>query len=408
MTFAIPDAVAGTVHSLSGVELPAYIYDLANLRGHARYIRSALPRQVELYYAVKANPEPEILAALGDIIDGFEVSSGGELAHVAKAAPGRPLAFGGPGKTLEELMAALRHGVHRIHVESLAELHMLAHLTADRRPAVPIGVLLRVNLPVGSDMLNGSALAMGGRATPFGLDPIQADAAARFLVGGGCPGLRWDGIHAHLASGVDADDLLTVAESVVRWSVALGERYGVELAEVNLGGGMNVDYTAPDVRFDWSAYGMGLGRIAESHAGLRLRIEPGRALTAYCGWYVSEVLDVKPSHGAEFAVIRGGTHHLRTPAAKGHNQPCGVISIESWEHKWPRPSASSSAVTFCGQLCTPKDVLAQSVSVDRLRAGDRAVFGMTGAYAWNISHRDFLMHPPPTFHFVAGGEYAEI
>lgn len=50
-------------------------------------------------------------------------------------------------------------------------------------------------------------------------------------------------------------------------------------------------------------------------------------------------------------------------------------------------------MTLAGQLCTPKDVLA-------LRAGDRVVFSLAGAYAWNISHHDFLMHPRPGFHFL--------
>jgi diaminopimelate decarboxylase len=61
---------------------------------------------------------------------------------------------------------------------------------------------------------------------------------------------------------------------------------------------------------------------------------------------------------------------------------------------------SAQAVTITGQLCTPKDVLARRVTVKRLRAGDVVAFGMAGAYAWNISHHGFLMHPPPAFHYL--------
>ncbi|MFG1794841.1 type III PLP-dependent enzyme [Nocardia sp. NPDC049149] len=399
---ALTEPVLAKVTALSGTELPAYLYDLGALRDHAAFVRAALPDAVELYYAAKANPEPEILAALSDIVDGFEVSSGGELAHVAKAVPQRPLAFGAPGKTLDELTAALEHGVHRMHVESATELRMLAALTANRPASAPIGVLLRVNLAVDGGALADSALAMGGRPTPFGLDPAQADALAAELADGRYPGLRWHGVHAHLASGLDAAELVEVAASIVNWSTALAARHGVELTEVNVGGGMNVDYTAPESRFDWRAYGRGLGRIAEANPGLRLRIEPGRALTAYCGWYATEVLDVKLSHGTEFAVVRGGTHHLRTPATKGHDQPCAIVPVDSWPHPWQRPTAGQQEVTVTGQLCTPKDLLAQHVAAPGLRAGDRVVFGLTGAYAWNISHHDFLMHPSPTFHFLGG------
>jgi diaminopimelate decarboxylase len=62
---------------------------------------------------------------------------------------------------------------------------------------------------------------------------------------------------------------------------------------------------------------------------------------------------------------------------------------------------TGQAVTITGQLCTPKDVLARRVPVGRLRAGDLVAFGLAGAYAWNISHHGFLMHPAPAFHYLA-------
>ncbi|MGW6399470.1 type III PLP-dependent enzyme [Streptomyces sp. NPDC055134] len=394
-------AARARVQSLSCQELPAYVYDLAALREHAAAVRAALPERVELYYAAKANPEPEILAALAPYVDGYEVSSGGELAHVAKAVSGEsPLAFGGPGKTPAEIAAALEQGVQRFHVESVHELRMLAELAGRVAPDTRVAVLLRFNLPVADGSLAGSSLAMGGRPTPFGLDPSQADTVVRALTDGTYPHLELRGIHAHLASGLAAPEQLEVAESVVTWAVCLADRHSIRLAEVNVGGGMNVDYAAPGRRFDWSAYGAGLARLADAHPDLTLRIEPGRALTAYCGWYATEVLDVKESHGEEFAVVRGGTHHLRTPATKGHDQPCTVLPVDEWPHPWPRPSARQDRVTLTGQLCTPKDVLARQVPAPGLSAGDRVAFSLAGAYAWNISHHDFLMHPRPGFHFL--------
>ncbi|MDF3146996.1 MULTISPECIES: type III PLP-dependent enzyme [unclassified Streptomyces] len=389
-------AVRDRVLSLPSVELPAYVYDLTALRTHAAAVRDALPERVELYYAAKANPEPEILAALGPYVDGYEVSSGGELAHVAGAVPGRPLAFGGPGKTPGEVTAALETGVERFHVESLHELCMLAELARSYAPGRRVAVLPRVNLPVADGSLAGSSLAMGGRPTPFGMDPAQAADAVRALTDGTYPHLELRGIHAHLASGLQAAEQVAVAESVVGWATGLG----VPLAEVNVGGGMHVDYADPRRRFDWATYGKGLARLAEAHPELTLRIEPGRALTAYCGWYATEVLDVKHSHGEQFGVVRGGTHHLRTPATKGHDQPCSVLPVDAWPHPWPRPAADGEQVTLAGQLCTPKDLLARHVPAPGLRAGDRVAFSLAGAYAWNISHHDFLMHPRPGFHFL--------
>jgi diaminopimelate decarboxylase len=394
--------------SLPPARLPAYVYDLAALSTHAAAVRAALPPRTELYYAAKANPEPRILAALAPHTDGFEVSSGGELAHVAEAVPGHPLAFGGPGKTPAEIAAALDRGVRRFHVESTHELRVLAHLVdpvgagATPRPD-PVAVLLRVNLAVPGGLLASGALAMGGRPTPFGLDPAEVPTAVRMLTDGSCPGLELTGVHAHLASGLVAPELAAVAGAVADWAADLARDHGVTLRELNLGGGMAVDYAHPGAHFDWAGYATALARIADAHPGVVLRIEPGRALTAYCGWYVTDVLDVKRSHGEDFAVVRGGTHHLRTPAARGHDQPCTVLPVSDWPHPWPRPALAPGRVTFAGQLCTPKDVLARAVPFPRpLRAGDRVLFALAGAYAWNISHHDFLMHPHPSTYFVGG------
>ncbi|MEV7123029.1 type III PLP-dependent enzyme [Kitasatospora griseola] len=380
-------------------ELPAYLYDLVALRAHAAEVRAALPDRVELYYAAKANPEAPILAALHGLVDGYEVSSGGELAHVHATVPDAPLAFGGPGKSPEEIAAALRlPAVRRWHVESERELRALA-ATADR----PVDVLLRANLPVGDSTLDGAALAMGGRPTPFGMDPDRIEDCLALLASPGFERLRLRGIHAHLASGLTAAEQLRVAERIVGWSADLAARHRLPLHEVNVGGGMAVDYGDPDARFDWPAFGEGLDRLLARHPGLTtLRIEPGRALTAHCGWYATEVLDVKHSHGEDFAVVRGGTHHLRTPATRGHSQPFTVLPVEDWPHPWPRPAAADTRVTVSGQLCTPKDVLATRAPVAELRAGDRLLFATAGAYAWNISHHEFLMHPRPAFHYLDG------
>jgi diaminopimelate decarboxylase len=350
---------------------PAYVYDLAGLGAHAAAVRAAVP--VEIFYAAKANPDPRLLAALAPYLDGVEVSSGGELAHVRAALPGARVAFGGPGKTDEELASAVGAGVDRIHVESPRELQRLAALRRET------DVLLRVNLPVA---ISGASLRMSG---PFGMDPEGLGACLDILER--TRWLRLRGLHAHLASGLAAEPLLEVAAQVLGW--ARTRLDGPE--EVDLGGGMAVDYGEPGSRFDWAAYGTGLASLRRS--GETLRIEPGRALTAYCGWYVTDVLDLKRSHGEWYAVLRGGTHHLRTPVTKGHDQPFTVLPVGAGP-------AAGGEMTLVGQLCTPKDVFARRVPVDRLAVGDVVAFALAGAYAWNISHHDFLMHPKPAFAYV--------
>lgn len=359
---------------------PVYVHDLDGLATHAGSIRAALPPRVELLYAVKANPDPGVLRTLAPVVDGFEAASRGELRRLAEVLPGRaPAAYAGPGKTDEDLAAALAAGVDRVHVESPAELRRLGALAVTA--GTPARVLLRVNLPVHAP---GASLVMGGGPSPFGMDPSDAVECARRPPAG----VEVRGVHAHLASGLDAPLAGAVAAAVVRWSVT-----EVGAAEVDVGGGMAVDYADPAGRFDWVSYGRTLAELLDAYPGLRLRIEPGRSITAYCGAYLAEVIDVKRSHGEWFVVVAGGTHHLRTPAAKGHAQPFTVHRRQVAGG----PRTDGGPVTVVGQLCTPKDVLSRSATAGPIGVGDVLAFAMAGAYAWNISHRDFLLHDPPAF-----------
>jgi diaminopimelate decarboxylase len=293
--------------------------------------------------------------------------------------------------------------VERIHVESPYELARLAAIAEATGRAAD--VLLRVNLAGDqgdrsgrSDQRDRAALAMSG---PFGMDPDAIEACRSILdtTSRTRPPvrlrLRLRGIHAHLASGLDAPAMVLQAEEILTWARLWLAEAGCAAPEINLGGGMAVDYADPARVFDWTGYARRVAALAGP--GERLRIEPGRAVSVYCGWYVTDVLDVKRAHGDWFAVLRGGTMHIRTPVTKQHDQPCTVITRGG---DGPGPSVHGERVTLVGQLCTPKDVFARQVPIAAIGVGDLVAFSMAGAYAWNISHHDFLMHPKPTFSYI--------
>lgn len=382
--------------------LPAYLYDLDHLDTHVATLCTHVRRaaveaglRVEVLHAVKANPDPEVLRTIARHIDGLEVASGGELSHVRRHLPDVALAFGGPGKTDAELAAALAAGVERFHVESPLELRRLD--AAARAMGTVAQVLLRVNIP-GDGSGGVAVLTMGGTPSPFGMDPADADACAG--VRETMPGIELVGVHAHLGSGLDAVACAAQGDTVLAWALDFAHRHRILLREINIGGGMEVDYRRPGTVFDWDGYATTLVAMARTRLGGRLapmlRMEPGRAVGAYSGWYATSVLELKRSHDEWFAVCLGGTHHLRTPAAKGHDQPLAVLPVQEWDRTWGRPVTDGSPLTFVGQLCTPKDVLARRVEVGRVQVGDLVVFALAGAYALNISHRDFLLHPAPT------------
>lgn len=372
--------------------LCAYVYDLEGLRRHAARVADSLPAGCELFYAIKANSDLPILQTLAPLVHGFEVSSGGELAWVREHFPDMPVIFSGPGKLDSELQAALDNQVDCLHVESLNELQRLARI-ATRNGKTP-AVLLRINLAL--DDLAETSLMMGGKPTPFGIPTQQLEECLGWLCSH--PDIRLRGFHFHLLSHqLDAQAHLQLLAAYLNQVRQWCAQYRLTIDHINVGGGIGINYRQPDRQFDWTAFSSRLAALLDKSAlpGVGMRFELGRYITAACGYYAMQVIDIKQSYGKTFLVGRGGSHHFRTPCAQGHSHPFHVLPVDAWPYPFPRPLASNEKVSIVGQLCTPKDLLAFDAPVEIARCNDLLVFPYAGAYAWHISHHDFLRHPYP-------------
>ncbi|MCA0988543.1 type III PLP-dependent enzyme [Guptibacillus algicola] len=381
----------------------AYVYDLDHLKQHAQTIKNSLPDFCELYYAVKANPAEQILQTLEPIVDGFEVASIGEINKVDELSE-KPMLFGGPGKKDHEIIEAMERNVDYLNVESVHELNRMAYLAEQAQVKIP--VLLRVNL---STNVSDSHIRMSGVPTQFGIDERDIpDVIVKALT---YEQIEIKGFHFHaMSNNLDADAHLRFVEMVIEKALAWREHYDLEAPIIDIGGGIGINYWDTSNPFDWDMLAKGLSTFQAKYnnKNLTLFLEIGRYMTAGCGSYVSEVLDVKSNHGEHFAVLRGGSHHLRLPAAWKMSHPFRIHSVEEWRYPFERPGILNTEVTVAGELCTPNDVLVRKEYVDRLRAGDIMVFEYAGAYGWTISHHDFLSHPHPEHVFVMNNEINKV
>jgi len=393
VTETIPERVRKALLALPAPRC-AYVYDRAVLKATAAATRSALPKGSSLLYAVKANGHPDVIAGLASEVDGYEVGSGGELAlaRIARGGPGAgtEIVFGGPAKTEAELEAAVEADA-TVNVESALELRRLA--VAAESAGVRVRVALRVNRP--GAVLPGTH-QMSGVPTQFGIDEDEVGDVV--WLASGHPSLRLTGFALHAVSNnLDAAAHAAYVTEAVHWSLEAARRYGIVLETVNVGGGFGIDYTGAR-RFDLDVLADGLAESAQLlPEGVRLVFELGRFLVADAGWYAAEVLDLKRNGSRWFAVLRGGTHHFRLPAAWGYDHPFHVIPVPDWPRPYDRPEVTDVAVDVVGELCTPRDVLCRGQRVERLRVGDLLVFPRAGAYGWDISHHEFLRHDPPEF-----------
>jgi diaminopimelate decarboxylase len=368
---------------------PFYAYDRALIEARVAALRAAMPPELRLHYAVKANPLPEVIGCLAPLVDGLDVASGGELerALAAGMAPER-VSFAGPGKTDAELQAAASAGI-TVNLESAGEMRRLAGIAAslDVRPRVAV----RVN-PLFE--LRQSGMRMGGGAKPFGVDEEQVPELLAELAG--LP-LEFAGFHIFAGSQIlDEQVLIDCLAGTVELAIRLAAAAPAPVRYVNLGGGFGIPYFPGERALDVGRIGAALGGLLARLRGAcpqaAAAIELGRFLVGEAGVYVARVVDRKVSRGKVFLVTDGGLHHhLALSGNFGQvirkNYPVGIAG------RIDLPATETVDVVGC--LCTPLDRLGDNVALPAADVGDLLVVFQSGAYGASASPAGFLGHPPP-------------
>ncbi|MDQ0219299.1 type III PLP-dependent enzyme [Peribacillus cavernae] len=374
----------------------AYLYDLSKLRHHVHRLMTTLPSSCRLFYAIKANSDVTLLKTLAPIVHGFEVASLGEIEKVRAVDKKIPILFGGPGKTQKEIEGAIHYGVTLLHVESLHELQLVNHIASQK--GTTVSILLRVNL---RSSVPNAQLKMAGVPTQFGIDEVEvpnAIALAKCL-----PNLKLLGFHFHaMSNNGDSKTHAYFVDHCFEMEKTWQKEWDIDISYINVGGGIGINYQDVEEQFDWDDFMKCVKKVVEKHkdANWQTLFECGRYITSSCGYYAAEVLDIKQNHGKNFCVVRGGSHHLRLPAAWKQSHPFTIVPVEKWPYPFTRPEVNESVITVAGELCTPNDVLARDISVPRVRVGDILLFSYAGAYGWAISHHDFLSHPHPEHLYI--------
>lgn len=380
--FAFGDTVCDDLAETYGT--PIFAYSGARARDGFLELRKVLPERVRLAYAVKANPHPGLLRLFAGLGASFDCASGGELRRVAELGlpPGR-MFYAGPGKRGNELALALEMGA-RMQAEGWEDLARLEAMGTS-----PIEVNLRVHPATGASETN--PIIGGTGPSAFGVDE---EAVPELLQRArGLRRVRIRGLHVFAASNQrDAEKLLATHAMVLEMAEGLRARHNLDIAQIDLGGGLGVPYGPDEPPLDLGALGRGLAALLERHAWFQgeLVLEPGRFLAAACGIYLVRVLRVKESRGTRFVILEGGINHLLRPLLTG--EPFPVKATE--KHRDALGPRRTRPATLVGPLCTSLDRLGE-VALPELAPGDLLAFGMTGAYGFTEAMAPFLSHESP-------------
>ncbi len=369
---------------------PFYAYDRAVIDQRIQALRAVLPDSIRLHYAVKANPMPELVQHVAQQVDGLDIASRGELTLALQTTTDpQHISFTGPGKSTDELQAAINSGVI-LNIESATEMRRIAGLAAGS------GACPRVTLRVNPDFeLKSSGMRMGGGATPFGIDAEQMPALLKELAN---LNLAFWGFHIFAGSqNLRAPAIIEAQNATLALAVRLAEHTPSPVRLLNMGGGFGIPYFPGEQPLDMKPIGENLARLAEQAKNAlpdaELALESGRYLVGEAGVYVCRVLDKKMSRGQIFLVTDGGLHqHLAASGNFGQvirkNYPV-VIGNKIGEEK-------TEVVNIVGRLCTPLDLLASKVELPMAEIGDLVVILQSGAYGLTASPTAFLSHPAPT------------
>ncbi len=354
---------------------PRYVYHPAAAAAQARRLRRELPAAGRLYYALKANPHPALVAAVVGEGFGLECVSAAEVARARElAGPAVPLLFTPNFCPVSEYGAAFAAG---------AEVVVDGAEVLAAAPEVFRGRTVGLRVDPGRGLGHHEKVHTAGAQAKFGtpLDEVAAFAAAAATAG-----VRVNGLHAHPGSGILDPAAWGGTGRLLAGLVPLFPG----LAWLDLGGGLGVPQRPGDAPLDLAALGAVLDAVA---AGLRtgrgaapeLRLEPGRFLVSAAGVLVAPVTQVRRRGGLWFAGVATGMNSLLRPALYG-----------AWHtiHNLTRlDEPATERYHVVGPLCESSDVLGRDRRLPRTRPGDVLLIENAGAYGAVMSSRYNLREP---------------
>ena len=350
------------------IETPFYYYDTDLLRDTLRAINQEVAKHegFVVHYAIKANANPKVLNIIAQAGLGADCVSGGEIkASLSAGFSPRKIVYAGVGKADWEINLGLDKDISCFNVESTAELEVINEL-AGRRGKIA-RVALRINPDVGAH--THSNITTGLAENKFGI--AMRDMESVIEIATEMANIQLIGLHFHIGSQIlNMGDFAALCNRVNDLQRQL-ERRKIMLENINVGGGLGIDYTHPNrVSIpDFKSYFDTYARLLRLREGQKLHFELGRAVVAQCGSLITRTLYVKQGAVKQFAIVDAGMTDLIRPALYQAYHKIENISSDG-------PKATYDVV---GPICESSDVFGKSVDLNETKRGDLIAIRAAGA-----------------------------
>lgn len=371
------------------LDTPFYYYDLDCLRETLCTIQrcTADRPNFHVHYAIKANANPRLLRLIQEAGLGADCVSGGEVeAALSQGFPADRIVFAGVGKTDREIRLALQAGIHSFNVESLPELEAIHELaTAMGKKA---RVAFRINPNV--DAHTHAKITTGLNENKFGLaleDCLPAIRRAEAL-----EGVEYVGLHFHIGSQITELEPFEALCARINDLQDELEAAGIQTPNINVGGGLGIDYEAPDENPipNFEGYFATFASHLRLRPGQQLHFELGRSVVAACGTLIARTLYVKQGHEKQFVIVDAGFTDLVRPAMYGSHHFTQNLSAQD--------EGELQRYDVVGPICESSDVFSKDELLPPTRRGDFIAFRSAGAYG-EVMASQYNLRRLPAAHF---------
>ncbi|HKL86422.1 MAG TPA: type III PLP-dependent enzyme [Treponemataceae bacterium] len=361
------------------LETPCVVINLRSIKKNYVRLQNSFP-YAQIYYAVKANPHPKVIALLAELGSSFDIASRYELDKVlAQGVTSDRISYGNTIKKAKDIAYFYEKGVRMYATDSKEDLKNIAiHAPGSR-------VYVRI-------LVENSSTADWPLSRKFGCHP---DMAYDLMVHARDAGLTPYGISFHVGSQQrdigQWDDAIAKTKYLM---TSLEEEEDIRLQMINLGGGFPASYIQPTN--DLKEYASEITRYLGDDFGENIPsiiLEPGRSLVGNSGILMSEIV----------LISRKNNTSLYRWVYQDTGKFNGLIETLDESIKYPvislkdGPNAKTGEVILAGPTCDSFDIMYENTKYKLpldLKVGDRLYWLSTGAYTSSYASVEFNGFPP--------------
>jgi len=375
---------------------PLYVLDEGLIRENCCIYKNALDRNYKgngmVLYASKAFCTMAMCKIVEQEGLGLDVVSGGELYTAVKAGfPMDKVYFHGNNKTVEELEMAIDNNIRRIVVDNKEELCKINKIAADRDKTVSISFRIKP----GIDAHTHDFVQTGQIDSKFGVALENGEAMEIVEIASGMSNVKIDGVHCHIGSQIfDLEPFELAAKVMLSFIAAVKEKLGIEIGELNLGGGYGIKYVPEHDPIEYDKYIEAVSKVVKSICeDKRIKLpfivmEPGRSIVASAGitlYTVGSVKDIK--NVRKYVSVDGGM--ADNPRYALYQSRYDAVLANRPDEK------RIDMVTIAGKCCESGDLLIKDIEMPEITPGDILAVLATGAYNYSMSSNYNRIPKPP-------------